>query len=272
MGNVVKFFLLTYALAWAFFITGVIVGKPIVFLPGVFAPAIVALALTWRSEGGTGVRALLKRVMQWRVRWQWYAFAIGFMAVIKLTAAVIHRLALGVWPHFGTTPVVLMLAAIVISTPVQAGEEIGWRGYALPQLAKRIGFGGASIVVGVFWALWHIPQFFIPGADTRGQSLPLFVIQVTAYSVVLAWLYVRTNGSLLLTMLMHAAGNNTKDIVPSAVPGAANPFALSTSVVAWIAVTLLWICAAYFLARMSRGRRGHPFPPPPPDFAIPSRP
>ena len=68
----------------------------------------------------------------------------------------------------------------------------------------------------------------------------------------MAWLYWRTGGSLLLVMLLHAAVNNTKDIVPSAVPGATNPFALSTSLVAWLTVALLWICAAYFLIRMRK--------------------
>ena len=53
-------------------------------------------------------------------------------------------------------------------------------------------------------------------------------------------------------MLLHAAVNNTKDIVPSAVPGATNPFALSASLVAWLTVAFLWIAAAYFLVRMPK--------------------
>ena len=67
----------------------------------------------------------------------------------------------------------------------------------------------------------------------------------------MAWLYRHTNGSLLLTMLMHAAVNNTKDIVPSAVAGATNPFALSASLVAWLSLALMWTCAAYFLVRVA---------------------
>ena len=59
---------------------------------------------------------------------------------------------------------------------------------------------------------------------------------------------------LLLTMLMHAAVNNTKDIVPSAVAGATNPFALSTSLVAWLTVALLWIGALFFLRTMPSAR------------------
>ena len=112
----------------------------------------------------------------------------------------------------------------------------------------------ASVILGVIWASWHLPLFFFPAADTLGQSFPLYVVQVTALSVAGAWLYWRTGGSLLLVMLLHAAVNNTKDIVPSAVPGATNPFALSTSLVAWLSATLLWIVAGYFLVGM-RGRR-----------------
>jgi membrane protease YdiL (CAAX protease family) len=114
----------------------------------------------------------------------------------------------------------------------------------------RFGLARASLLLGVIWACWHLPQFFILESDTYGQSFFVFGLQVTALSVAIAWLYARTNGSLLLVMLMHAAVNNSKDIVPSAVPGATNTLGFSASLVAWLTVTLLWICAAYFLARM----------------------
>jgi len=252
---VAKFFVLTFVLSWAFFVPAVMTGHPVLFLPGVFAPAIVALALTAHSDGLEGVQKLLGRMWQWRAGWRWYAFALFYILAIKLTAAGIHRVITGAWPRFGTTPWFIMIVAIVLSTPVQSGEEIGWRGYALPRLAERLGWPAASLLLGVIWALWHLPQFFLDGADTRGQSFPLFFVQVTAMSVAVAWLYLRTNGSLLLTMLMHAAVNNTKDIVPSQVIGATNAFALSTSLVAWITVALLWICAGYFLIRMGQASR-----------------
>ena len=66
----------------------------------------------------------------------------------------------------------------------------------------------------------------------------------------MAWVYLRTGGSLLLVMLFHAAVNNTKDVVPSAVPGATNPLSFNASLVGWLTVALLWICAACFLVRM----------------------
>ena len=108
----------------------------------------------------------------------------------------------------------------------------------------------ASIVLGLIWALWHVPLFYLPEADTYGQSFPVYLLQVTALSVAIAWLYWRTHGSLLLTMLMHAAINNTKDIVPAIPRTPTNPWAVSAALVAWLGLALLWIGATYFLIRM----------------------
>jgi uncharacterized protein len=255
--SLLKFFLLTYAITWPCFIaaTALPVGtlRAVLLMLGTFAPSLVALGLTARAEGGAGTRALLARVVEWRVSARWYAFALGYMATIKLTVALVHRVTTGGWPRFGDEAWYVIVAAIVISTPFQSGEEIGWRGYALPRLAAtRLGYAGGSVVLGLLWASWHLPLFFLPGADKQGQSFAVYVLQVTALSVAFAWLYVHTKGSLLLAMVMHSAVNQTKDIVPSIVQGAANPFALSTSLVAWLTVALLWICAGYFLVRMFR--------------------
>jgi CAAX protease family protein len=102
-----------------------------------------------------------------------------------------------------------MLAATLLSTLVggQAGEEIGWRGYALPRLAARFGLGSASVLLGLVWAIWHLPLFLVPEADTWGQSFPLYLLQVTALSVAIAWLFANTRSSLFPVMLMHAAVN-----------------------------------------------------------------
>ena len=246
------FFALTFAITWAsWYAARSFPGLqlPLLYL-GIFAPAYVALGLTAGREGRAGVLALLRRLIEWRVGARWYLFAFGYMAAIKLTVAVIHRVAVGAWPRFGDEPWFLGIAATMFFFVGQTGEEIGWRGYALPRLASRFGFAGASVILGVIWACWHLPLFFFPVGDLNGQSFPLYVIQVTAISVAIAWLYVNAKGSLLLTMLMHSAINNTKDIVPSAVPGATNPWALSTSLVAWLTVVLLWLFAIYFLVRM----------------------
>ena len=272
MGSLLKFFSLTYAITWTCFIAAVALsgslpsGAPLgpglsaLILLGTFAPSLVALGLTARAEGGAGVRALLSRLFQWQVSARWYLFAVGYMAAVKLTVALVHRIATGAWPRFGDEAWYVMLAATVFSTAIggQAGEEIGWRGYALPRLAARFGLARASIMLGVIWACWHLPLFFLPQADTYGQSFPVYLLQVTALSVAIAWLYWRTMGSLLLTMLMHSAINNTKDIVPSTATTGTNPFTLNASLVSWLTLALLWICAGCFLIWMPKTKPPRP--------------
>jgi membrane protease YdiL (CAAX protease family) len=258
--NLLAFFLLTFAVTWVTWLASTALTGPgnvgffgvrgPVFLLGVFAPALVALALTAHSEGRRGVAALVARIGRWQVGARWYVFAVGYMAAVKLAAAMIHRTAIGTWPPFGDTPWVLMLAAILVSTWVQAGEEIGWRGYALPRLAKHLGLGTASVVLGGIWALWHLPLFFLTNTGSDGQSFPVYLLHVASVSVAMAWLYWKTDGSLLLVMVMHASVNNTTGIVSAAVPNATDPFAFSTSVMAWLTVGLSWVVAAQLLFNM----------------------
>ena len=181
------------------------------FLLGVFAPGFTALALTARYEGRSAAKALLSRILKWDVGARWYVFAIGYIPAIKLAVALVVRVATGEWPAFGHEPFYVMLAAMMISTLVQAGEEVGWRGYALPRLSTRFGLAAASIILGIAWAAWHLPLFFF-----------------------------------------HAAVNNLKGIVPSAMPDATSAFSLHASLVGWLTVTFLWIGAVYFLIQMRR--------------------
>jgi len=196
------------------------------------------------------MQVLLQRVFARPSTIRWYLFAVGYLATIKLAVVVIHRLLAGTWPRFGTEPWYLIAAAIVISTPVQAGEEIGWRGYALPRLAARFGLARASLLLGLIWACWHLPLFFVPGLNQYGQSFPLFALGGIALSVAIAWLYAHTEGSVGMAMLMHSAVNQTTGIVPTNVPGATNPFAVSLSPSGWLFLALLWMSAVYFLVRM----------------------
>jgi membrane protease YdiL (CAAX protease family) len=259
----IAFFVLTYASSWACFAAAAVTvradasGAGTRLAAGAFgaigtiSPSIVALALTARTEGIEGLRSLLGRMFKWRVDFRWYAFAALYFAGIKIGVALVHRIATGMWPRFGIEPWYVLAVATVLSTPVQAGEEIGWRGYALPRLATRTHLARGSLLLGIVWAVWHLPLFFIRGTSNYGQSFPLFTLQVVAISVPMAWLYARTGGSLLLVMLMHSADNQMRNIVPSAEVGASHPLGLSTYLPAWLTVALLWIFGLYFLWRMA---------------------
>jgi len=260
------YFVLTFAFTWTFFITAAVLSASVpagaspgpgilaLVLLGTFGPAIVAVGLSARAEGAHGVRALLAPMFRWRVPARFYLFAMSFMIAIKLAFALVYRAINHAWPPFGAGRVFLLLAAALFSTAVggQSGEEVGWRGYALPRLAARFGLGAASILLGVIWAVWHLPLFYLHGVDTYGQSFAAYLLSVIAFSVVIAWLYWRTGGSLLLTMLMHAAINNTKDIVPAVPRTPMNPLHPSATAATWITIALLWIAAGYCLVRMRR--------------------
>ncbi len=255
--------MLTYIISWTCFISVAVLShrvhtntlelstfQQVLLFLGTIAPSLVALWIVARSGVPGETQKLLNRVGKWQVNIGWYIFATGYIAIIKLAVALIYRIITGAWPQFGHEAWYIIVIAIIFSTWVQAGEEIGWRGFALPRMSERFGLSLSTLLLGVLWACWHLPLFFVQGVDKYGQSFPLFLMQVTLLSVAMGWLYWRTKGSLLLTMLMHAAVNNTKDIVPSIVPGAKDPFAFSRSPVAWLTVTLLGICAGLFLFQM----------------------
>jgi membrane protease YdiL (CAAX protease family) len=257
MSSLLAFFAIAFGVTWTCWIAVITIPvagplRTALTLAGVFAPSLAALVVTAWTEGRPGTRALIGRIFRWDVPARWYVFAVSYFAAAKLAAAVVHRALTGSWPTFGQTPLLLIPFAIIISTPVQSGEEIGWRGYALPRLAARMGYASASILLGVIWACWHLPQFYLPGEDTAGQSFPIWAVQVIAVSVAIAWLYAKSNGSLLLTMIMHSAINQTSGIVSGALPNANNVLSMQASPVAYITAVLLWIAAGYFIWRMPK--------------------
>ena len=115
-----------------------------------------------------------------------------------------------------------------------------------------MGFARASIVLGVVGACWHLPLFFVPGLNHYGQSFPLFALEVVALYVAATWLYVHTNGSVLMAMLMHSAVNQAIGAVPWSSPPASNPFTLRLSLVGWLSLSLLGVTAGYLFVRLRR--------------------
>lgn len=258
MWSLSGYLLLTFFISWACFVAGGVISanspaSPIIsgslYLLGAIMPGVIALKGSCATVGWSDTAPTFARIF-WPTRISLLIFAATYFAIVKLVAAVLHNLITGSWPEFGDDPIYMLLGAILISTPIQAGEEIGWRGFVLPLLAKTIGLGGASIILGIIWALWHLPFFFIEGVDTFGQSFVVYLLQVTAISIAMAWLYWRSNWNLLIVMVLHAAINNAKDVVPSAVLGAADSFAVNASLVGWLTLGVLWAASLWFMIDM----------------------
>jgi membrane protease YdiL (CAAX protease family) len=252
---IVPFFLITFALAWGYSVLAMRSSIPRIALVllsvlGSFAPSLVALAGIVFQEGITGVRQLLGRFLVWRVGARWYLVALLYMPALVISVGLSSGLTTGVW----LTPVEswgAMLTLAVLRTPVRASEEIGWRGFALPRLIQRFGFRKASLVLGLLWAAWHLHGFVSSSWPGDNISLPIFVIQVVALSVIFAWLYVCTNRSLLLVTLFHSAIDASPFVLPSP-PRLQSVWDVPFDVATWLYVGLLWITAASCLKWISK--------------------
>jgi len=151
---------------------------------------------------------LLRRMVRWRVGLKWYAVALLLPVVVALTAAAINVFVLGAQAsssaaELGGLPSLIPTFFVLLLIPGIGGtwEEPGFRGYALPRLQIGRSALFAALTLGVLWAFWHLP-LFISGMDHWNES-----VQIIAWTVVFAWLYNNTQGSVLLAMLMHTMSN-----------------------------------------------------------------
>ena len=87
------------------------------------------------------------------------------------------------------------------------GEEIGWRGYALPRLQAKMHPLAASAVLGLIWGVWHLPNFWIPGSSQEFIPIPVYLLYIFGHTFLYSWIYNGSRGSLLLVCLHHAATN-----------------------------------------------------------------
>lgn len=107
------------------------------------------------------------------------------------------------------TPLALIIFALVV------GEEIGWRGFAQPQLEKRSSPFVSAVFLGVVWGIWHLPNFFVPELPHSEIPLAAFVLYTVGFSVIAAWLMKSSSGSVLIATLFHGASNTFGFLTPS---------------------------------------------------------
>jgi len=203
------FFILAYAFAWVF--TPLIAISPIYGLPGLFAPALAGLIVCSVTGGRAQVCEYWSKLMIWRVSLVWYLLALGLPILLSFLVAVLARFfgaPAGLQPA-PLTPLGLVVFILVV------GEELGWRGYAQPQLEKSYSPLLAAVILGVLWGFWHLPNFFIPSLPHYEIPLPAFMIYTTALSILAAWFLKHTQGSVLIATLLHGATNTFGFLTPA---------------------------------------------------------
>ena len=227
----VTFFTLACAFSWSLWLLMIASARS--WLPfsvptnwlgnsGTFGPSLAAIALVALGRGTSGLKELLKPMLHWRFGGRWYAFVIlggvGFWVVpliYKLLGGSLPMPLLAFVDQALALPILFVLI-LIIDGPL--GEEIGWRGYMLPRLLEQRSPLGASLILSVLWLVWHLPQFWLPGAPP-GFTIPLYWITIAAYSVLFTWVYLGTSGSLLAILLFHASLNTGEVALLQVYPG-----------------------------------------------------
>ncbi len=166
-----KYIAVAFSFTWTFWWLAVLDERGLISLPipvvliGSFGPLVAAVAVTAQESGRAGLRTLLGRIVRWRVAPIWYGVALLGPVLIYLAAMALHVLLGGQPPDLsaliGALPLVMVLAVYFLIV-AGLGEEVGWRGYALPKLQARCGALLSSVILGVMWASWHLPLFFNP--------------------------------------------------------------------------------------------------------------
>lgn len=261
------YFFMAYAFSWVMLIPfilsewGFLHGDyTIAFALNPFVgPTLAAIVLLRVTEGRAGVLRLRHSLLQWRVGWQWYLFillgipALYVLGVVFLPGALASFQGLSrVWL---VTYVITFIVLFFVGGPL--GEEIGWRGYALPMMQARYGALRSTLLLGVLWTCWHLPHFLTsaqrggPGmtwADFLTNFANFFVL-VMALTVIFTWVFNHTNGSVLMAILLHAS-INTIGTVPSLFP---IPIVTGSDAALLIGVS---ICAV-LIVLSTRGRLGY---------------
>ena len=261
------YFLLAYAITWILLIPytlsawGIIQGDwTVAFILHTFGPALAAITITGVIEGKKGLQGFRNRVRQWRVGWQWLLFifavipallmlgvivqpgtVVGFVGVSALTVIRYPLYYFGVW--FGGGPL---------------GEEIGWRGFALPRMQPRYGPLWGTLFLGLLWACWHLEDFLTPaqgggpgtGWETFLTNFPIFLTFVLALAVIMTWIFNHTRGSLFAAISAHASVDTPQLALIPLFPAVGN-----TSLILGGAIGLGVVAVAILI--QTRGRLGY---------------
>ena len=217
-----SYFALTFAISWGGMLLVIAVGGSggVPMLAWVAGPPIAGILLTGLLDGRAGFRDLLTRMRRWRVGARWYAVALLTAPLVFTAILLAFSLSSPEFlPRILTTSDTASVLLFGLGWGLIGGgflEELGWTGFAVPTLLRRMRYGVLStgLTVGLLWAVLHFLAFFYLGRSSGAIPLAIFVpldvfitvMGMTAFRVLMVWVYDRSGGSLLVAgMLMHAS-------------------------------------------------------------------
>ncbi len=224
---------------------------------GILSPGIATILIRLYGDGIDGVRSALGGLTAWRFGRGWWGVTLGLPPVF---AAALAGGAIALGQEFSPEPLRFLaevgpgiLLLIVVSVLLSFGEELGWRGHLLPLLQTRLSALRASLVLGVIWAVWHVPVFY--GAGIEGWTLLLRLGSIPAGAVMYTWLFNNTGGSVLAVTLLHAGTNLWGPLLaPKPTGGPALTVFVAVNVFIAVVVVVLYGAATLTNRRRLPGR------------------
>jgi membrane protease YdiL (CAAX protease family) len=201
----------------------------------VFSPMLAAMLVSRFEAGGSGIRAVFRPLRDWSVRPAWYLLAFLSFPLTFFLGVAVYKLTGGSgevqWFYPPQTPD--RIAAMLM---IPIGEEVGWRGFALPRLQQRYGPLKASLLLGLGWGLWHLPMFLMAGVPF-GWLLLGMVLFLVPGSVIYSWVFNRTRGLLPVAIIMHVGIHTNNSMLT--LPSNPVPFLVDVAAVIVVAAVLL---------------------------------
>jgi len=226
----VTFFVLAFLFSWIAVLPRILNPtlplEPFLIIGALAGPTLSALIVIAVLEGRKGLGLFFKRYFQWRVGIFWWLFVL-FGVLISLTLIAALFLGTGVLTEFiSNIGLILPTYFITLIAGILLGplwEEPGWRGFALPRLQAQYGPLLGTVILGVLWALWHLPGYL---GGWMQASLIALILSSIAFSIVMTWVYNNTRASILLMILLHSSSNAALSIgarvLPTDLTGAMN--------------------------------------------------
>lgn len=238
------FFLIAFLWSWVLWIPELLWGIRLYLGP--FGPFVAAFLLTGLYEGKSGVVKLLKRGVDFGFKKVWLIPILLLFPVLQGLALLLSTLVGEPAPDLPLLRNPLFIPywfvyMLFLGGPLQ--EEFGWRGYALDRLQARYSAGKASVILGIVWALWHLPLFFVKGMSIQYQVQNIIpsVVYITFLSILFTWIYNNTGGSVLATLLFHAVLNlSTYKLFPVFETRIGAGFSSMLTIVTAIVVLMVW--------------------------------
>jgi membrane protease YdiL (CAAX protease family) len=227
---IVVFFLVAFGIPWATWISLAFlhVASPkdtLRFMVGASFCSVGGVAATYVAGGTLGLKELVRRCVLYRVPIVWWIYALFLPLGLLACASVIYGVAHGKVGPIKPTELFheWWLFFIFVFGLFQGplGEELGWRGFLLPFLLKKYSPLKASLILGLVWALWHLPSGLLPGGPYYFHTISgtlLFAASAVALSIFMTVLFLRTHGSVLLAIAMHWSVMPSSEIVKISFP------------------------------------------------------